>query len=29
MMAYFIKYEEYEKCAVLKNLIKEYKDGTL
>ena len=29
LMTYFIKYEEYEKCQVLKNLIEEYNDGTL
>jgi len=29
LMAYFIKYEEYEKCAILKKQIKEYTDGTL
>ncbi len=26
LMHYFIKYEEYEKCAVLKKLIDEYED---
>ena len=29
LMKYFIKYEEYEKCGVLKKQIKEYIDGTL
>lgn len=29
LMTYFIRYEEYEKCAILKKQIKEYTDGTL